>query len=111
MRRKYCETLQEKGILAKETHDTTIRFAPPLIIDKETIDWALDKNSRNAGLTLVIDILTKMNRRAKIVATFGPSSNTKEIIEKLVQSGLDIARLNFSHGTQQSHFELIKIIR
>ncbi|MDO9546571.1 MAG: ornithine--oxo-acid transaminase [Pelolinea sp.] len=41
--RKYCEILQEKGILAKETHETTIRFAPPLIIDKETIDWALDR--------------------------------------------------------------------
>jgi ornithine--oxo-acid transaminase len=41
--RKYCEILCEKGILAKETHDTTIRFAPPLIIDKETIDWALER--------------------------------------------------------------------
>lgn len=41
--RKYCEVLQEKGILAKETHETTIRFAPPLIIDKETIDWALEQ--------------------------------------------------------------------
>lgn len=41
--RKYCEMLQSQGILAKETHETTIRFAPPLIIDKETIDWALDR--------------------------------------------------------------------
>ena len=32
---------QQKGILAKETHDNVIRFAPPLVIDKETIDWAL----------------------------------------------------------------------
>mgnify|MGYP000996441506 FL=1 len=39
--RGYCEGLQEKGILAKETHDTTIRFAPPLIIDKAVIDWAM----------------------------------------------------------------------
>jgi ornithine--oxo-acid transaminase len=41
--RKYCEQLQQNGILAKETHETTIRFAPPLIIDKETIDWAMPK--------------------------------------------------------------------
>jgi ornithine--oxo-acid transaminase len=41
--RKYCELLREKGILAKETHETTIRFAPPLIIDKKTIDWALGR--------------------------------------------------------------------
>ncbi len=39
--RKYCEELQDRGILAKETHDTTIRFAPPLIIDQATIDWAM----------------------------------------------------------------------
>ncbi len=39
--RRFCEVLQAKGILAKETHDNVIRFAPPLIIDKQTIDWAL----------------------------------------------------------------------
>ena len=39
--RRFCEALQERGILAKETHDHVIRFAPPLVIDKETIDWAL----------------------------------------------------------------------
>jgi ornithine--oxo-acid transaminase len=39
--RRFCVALQEKGILAKETHDNVIRFAPPLVIDKETIDWAL----------------------------------------------------------------------
>jgi ornithine--oxo-acid transaminase len=39
--RRFCEALQQKGILAKETHDSVIRFAPPLIIDRETIDWAL----------------------------------------------------------------------
>ncbi len=39
--RRFCETLQQKGILAKETHQHVIRFAPPLIIDEETIDWAL----------------------------------------------------------------------
>jgi ornithine--oxo-acid transaminase len=39
--RRFCEALQERGILAKETHEHVIRFAPPLVIDKETIDWAL----------------------------------------------------------------------
>jgi ornithine--oxo-acid transaminase len=39
--RRFCEILKERGILAKETHDNIIRFAPPLIIDKQTIDWAL----------------------------------------------------------------------
>lgn len=40
--RPFVEELKEKGILAKDTHGTTIRFAPPLIITKEEIDWALD---------------------------------------------------------------------
>ena len=39
--RRFCEAMQARGILAKETHDNVIRFAPPLVIDKETIDWAL----------------------------------------------------------------------
>jgi ornithine--oxo-acid transaminase len=41
--RRFCEVLQQKGILAKETHENVIRFAPPLVIDKETIDWALPR--------------------------------------------------------------------
>jgi ornithine--oxo-acid transaminase len=41
--RRFCEALQKNGILAKETHDYVIRFAPPLVIDKETIDWALPR--------------------------------------------------------------------
>ena len=39
--RRFCEALQERGILAKETHQHVVRFAPPLVIDKKTIDWAL----------------------------------------------------------------------
>jgi ornithine--oxo-acid transaminase len=39
--RRFCEALQARGILAKETHEKVIRFAPPLVIDKNTIDWAL----------------------------------------------------------------------
>ena len=41
--RQFCEKLKTKGILAKETHENTIRFAPPLIITKDVIDWALPK--------------------------------------------------------------------
>lgn len=39
--RRFCEQLKARGILAKETHDNVIRFAPPLVIEKDTIDWAL----------------------------------------------------------------------
>lgn len=41
--RPYCEKLMQLGVLAKETHDNVIRLAPPLIISREDLDWALDK--------------------------------------------------------------------
>jgi ornithine--oxo-acid transaminase len=41
--RRFCEGLSSEGILCKETHKDIIRFAPPLIIDHDTIDWALPK--------------------------------------------------------------------
>lgn len=41
--RQYCEKLKEAGLLCKETHETIIRFAPPLVITKEDIDWALER--------------------------------------------------------------------
>ncbi|MBE2197843.1 MAG: ornithine--oxo-acid transaminase [Anaerolinea sp.] len=40
--RRFCEALRDRGILCKETHETVIRFAPPLVISKEEIDWALE---------------------------------------------------------------------
>lgn len=40
--RPYCEALADKGLLCKETHENTIRFAPPLIISREELDWALN---------------------------------------------------------------------
>jgi ornithine--oxo-acid transaminase len=41
--RQYCETLMSMGLLCKETHENTIRFAPPLVITKGEIDWALER--------------------------------------------------------------------
>lgn len=41
--RRFCEALQEQGILAKETHQHIIRFAPPLIITRDEIDWAVER--------------------------------------------------------------------
>ncbi len=41
--RRHCERLLERGILVKDTHDTTIRLAPPLVISEEDLDWALER--------------------------------------------------------------------
>ena len=42
-------------------------------------------------------------RRTKIVATLGPTSNTLEVIGELIDAGVDVFRLNFSHGTMAAH--------
>ena len=44
--RRFCEALQERGLLCKETHEHVIRFAPPLIIQQDEIDWALEQIER-----------------------------------------------------------------
>jgi pyruvate kinase len=50
-------------------------------------------------------------RRAKIVCTIGPSSNSYDKICKLIKAGMDVARLNFSHGTHDEHKKVIEFIR
>ncbi len=52
-----------------------------------------------------------LSRRAKIVATIGPASNTEEMLRKLVRAGVDVFRLNFSHGTHDEKLALIQLIR
>jgi pyruvate kinase len=50
-------------------------------------------------------------RRTKIVATIGPASSSPEMLRKLIAGGLDVARINFSHGTADNHLKTIKLIR
>jgi ornithine--oxo-acid transaminase len=47
--REYCEQLKDRGLLCKETHDTVIRFAPPLVISKEELDWAIERINKVLG--------------------------------------------------------------
>ena len=44
--RQFCEKLKAEGLLCKETHENTIRFAPPLVIDRDQVDWALERIDR-----------------------------------------------------------------
>lgn len=52
-----------------------------------------------------------MERRAKIVATIGPASNERVMLENLIKAGMNVARLNFSHGTHEEHATRIACIR
>jgi ornithine--oxo-acid transaminase len=51
--RAVCEALMDRGLLSKETHETVVRLAPPLVIDKREIDWALQQ---------IGDVLAEMDR-------------------------------------------------
>ena len=51
--RTACEALMERGLLSKETHETVVRLAPPLVIDKAALDWAVEQ---------LRDVLTEMDR-------------------------------------------------
>src|SRR3954468_313818 len=50
-------------------------------------------------------------RKTKIVCTIGPSSNSVPMIEKLIQAGMNVARLNFSHGDHAAHAQAIQRLR
>ena len=52
-----------------------------------------------------------MKRKAKIVATIGPASDGEVMLERLIKAGVNVARLNFSHGTHKQHAARITAIR
>ncbi|KAA3606165.1 MAG: pyruvate kinase [Calditrichaeota bacterium] len=52
-----------------------------------------------------------LTRKAKIISTLGPATNTKEQVVKLMKAGMNIARLNFSHGSYKTHLQNIKNVR
>jgi pyruvate kinase len=49
--------------------------------------------------------------RTKIVGTLGPASRSREVIRALMEAGLDVARINFSHGTHEQHEETVRLVR
>ena len=52
-----------------------------------------------------------MANKTKIVATIGPASNNRQVLEKMISSGMNVARLNFSHGSYEDHTNNIRLIR
>jgi pyruvate kinase len=52
-----------------------------------------------------------MTRATKIVATLGPASNTPEVLEQMIRAGVDVVRLNFSHGKAQDHIDRATMVR
>ena len=52
-----------------------------------------------------------ISRHSKIVCTIGPATRSPRMIRKLLQAGMDVARLNFSHGTHEEHAQSIAMLR
>ncbi|WP_395801957.1 pyruvate kinase [Daejeonella sp.] len=52
-----------------------------------------------------------VHNRTKIVATLGPASSSKEVLLNMIKAGVDVCRLNFSHGSQEDHQKVIDVIR
>ena len=55
--------------------------------------------------------MRKINSQTKVIATLGPASDSKDIIQKMINEGVDVFRLNFSHSTKEEHLKLINIIK
>lgn len=55
--------------------------------------------------------MDRTTRKTKIIATIGPASSSAEMLERLIKSGVDVFRLNFSHGTRQEKGEIIETVR
>jgi pyruvate kinase len=55
--------------------------------------------------------MTKIQSKTKVIATLGPASSSREVLEELISAGVDVCRINFSHGDYDAHAEVIKTIR
>ncbi|MEO8725246.1 MAG: pyruvate kinase [Acidobacteriaceae bacterium] len=67
--------------------------------------------SSPTAIDIPLSVTAAAQRRAKIVCTIGPASNSEAILRDLMRAGMNVARLNFSHGTQEDKAKLIQRIR
>ena len=55
--------------------------------------------------------MNKVQSKTKVIATLGPATSTKEVLEQMISAGVDVCRINFSHGAYEDHANVINIIR
>jgi hypothetical protein len=105
-----CENTLSKLII--KFFDKSIRFSFDIRLDN--LDIGLSKSLIGIPIKKVffiilflfyhaIRLVNEMIRKTKIIATVGPSVHSKGKIHKLLDSGVDVIRLNFSHGTYEDH--------
>jgi len=59
----------------------------------------------------VLNVLTYMQRRTKIIATLGPATDDPKVLDKIIEAGVDVVRVNFSHGTAEEHLDRAERVR
>lgn len=74
-------------------------------------DYLIEKFTQNIPGRKVGQIKLRKMRKTKIVCTLGPASSSPKVLREMITAGMDVARLNFSHGTKKEHIEKIKRVR
>ncbi|KAM0934155.1 putative pyruvate kinase [Dioscorea sansibarensis] len=96
---------------------TSVKFtAKSLKVNAQMENGAVvsEKADSSYGFRSSVDkvaLTSSARRKTKIVCTIGPSTNTREMIWKLAETGMNVARLNMSHGDHESHQEIINLVK
>jgi len=96
-------SIDDKDLVNRLKPYPNIRAILPKPIDMKKLGLILKETSSQSHENL--------GKMARIVCTIGPASNSQEVINKMIMAGMDVARLNFSHGTYESHEEVLAMIR
>ena len=81
-----------------------------LIQDQDVSNSTFEPQSNGFPLSRM-KLITKFGRKTKIVCTIGPSTSSREMIWKLAETGMNVARLNMSHGDHFSHQKTIDLVK
>eukprot|EP00195_Chlamydomonas_chlamydogama_P007138 CAMPEP_0202895824 /NCGR_PEP_ID=MMETSP1392-20130828/4951_1 /ASSEMBLY_ACC=CAM_ASM_000868 /TAXON_ID=225041 /ORGANISM="Chlamydomonas chlamydogama, Strain SAG 11-48b" /LENGTH=1605 /DNA_ID=CAMNT_0049580967 /DNA_START=110 /DNA_END=4924 /DNA_ORIENTATION=+ len=80
-----------------------------IIVPTRTDDTVLDRTTRISPASILTDV--PVGRKTKIICTLGPACGTEEGLSSLLDAGMNVARLNFSHGTHATHQEMLDRLR
>ena len=85
----------------------------PIYFYKQNLNFKLNAYELQSGTFNERETMVASNsqRKTKIVCTIGPSCNTRDMIWKLAEAGMDVARLNMSHGDHESHQKIVDLVK
>ncbi|KAJ7974107.1 Pyruvate kinase [Quillaja saponaria] len=99
------------NVVFRSSHITARKSAPELIPVSPEDDSKLRGVQQFGDTSVAMWSKPTVRRKTKIVCTIGPSNNTREMIWKLAEAGMNVARLNMSHGDHASHQKVIDLVK